>query len=172
MSEFKKIERKKGKINEIIYDNTVYHNGRYRFYLPVPDLIYVLKLVINSNETTEYIRITPFYINEKLNRQIEFEEMMFFIECRDNVTEEKREKFIQEECFYPEIDKEINEDFRKRMCLCDYKDIEGFQNYIKTYCDHLLDYLVPKMTDTILKKWNIKSEELLFGYICFEVHSE
>lgn len=38
----------------------------------------ILEEIINSNSTTDYIRITPFYINEQLNHQIVFEEYMLY----------------------------------------------------------------------------------------------
>lgn len=68
------IEKKSGMINEIVYNNTVYYNGKYRYYPTITDLKSMLDEIISSKSTTDYLRITPFYINELLDMQIEFEE--------------------------------------------------------------------------------------------------
>lgn len=72
-----RVKEKPGKINEIVYNNTAYYNGKYRYYPTITGLNGILEEIINSNSTTDYIRITPFYVNEQLERQIEFEEYMF-----------------------------------------------------------------------------------------------
>ena len=77
----------KGEINEIVYNNTVYYNGKHKIYPTITELKGILDEIISSDSTTEYIRITPFYINEEVDMQIEFEEFMFYIECRDGFDE-------------------------------------------------------------------------------------
>lgn len=79
----KLIKKGKGKISEIIYNNTVYYKGNYRNYPTISDLNHILDEIISSVSTTNYIRITPFYINERSDMQIEFEEFTFYLECRD-----------------------------------------------------------------------------------------
>ncbi len=59
------IKKGKGKINEIVYNNTVYNNGENIYYPTISNLKGILDEIISSNLTTEYIRITPFYINEE-----------------------------------------------------------------------------------------------------------
>ncbi|MEY9979217.1 hypothetical protein [Lysinibacillus sp. RC79] len=92
--------KQEGKINEIIYNNTAYYNGKYRHFPTISGLNGILDEIISSDSTTDYIRITPFYINEKLDLQIEFEEFMFYIECRDWFDEKIQEKHILE-CLDP-----------------------------------------------------------------------
>jgi hypothetical protein len=72
-----KRNEKSGKMNEIDYNNTSYYNGKYRYYPTITGLKGILDEIISSNSTTDYIRITPFYINELSDRQIEFEAYMF-----------------------------------------------------------------------------------------------
>jgi len=88
------LNKQDGKINEIVYHNTSYYNGKYRYFPTITDLKCILDEIINANSTTNYIRITPFYINELLDMQIEFEEYIFFIECRDWFDEKIQEEHI------------------------------------------------------------------------------
>lgn len=90
------LERNKGKINEIIYNSTAYYKGKCRYYLTITDLSCILDKIISSDSTTDYIRITPFYINEQLNMQIEFREYMFYLEYRDSFDEKALEKHVLE----------------------------------------------------------------------------
>jgi hypothetical protein len=94
------LEKDEGKINEIVYNHTAYYNGRYRFYPTITDLNGIIDEIIGANTTTDYIRITPFYINERVNMQTEFEEYMYYIECRERVDEEIQKQHI-EECIEP-----------------------------------------------------------------------
>lgn len=43
------IKKVKGKINEIIYNHTVYYNGKYRYFPTISDLKRILDEIINSN---------------------------------------------------------------------------------------------------------------------------
>lgn len=63
------IKRKKGKINGAVYDNTVYHNGERRFYLPVYELYGLLQKIAEANETTEFLRLIPHYLYKKMERR-------------------------------------------------------------------------------------------------------
>ena len=83
------IEKKDGIINEIVYDNTVYHNGEYRIYQSLPSLINVLEEIIKANVTTESLGITPFYRSACKKGQVEFDNKMFYLECRDDVSEDE-----------------------------------------------------------------------------------
>ncbi len=49
-----------GKINKIIYNNTAYYNGKYRYFPTISGLNGILDEIISSNSTTNYIRIIPF----------------------------------------------------------------------------------------------------------------
>ncbi|MEH7086535.1 hypothetical protein V7139_27975, partial [Neobacillus drentensis] len=55
-----------------------------RIYPTISDLYLLLNKIICSKVTTEYIRITPFYLNEKVKLQREFDEYMFYLECRES----------------------------------------------------------------------------------------
>lgn len=54
------IVKKDGIVNEIIYENTVYHNGEYRIYPTISELKNLVQEIIRSKATAEYIRFTPF----------------------------------------------------------------------------------------------------------------
>lgn len=162
------IERKEGVINHIVYDNTVYHDGEYHFYLAVPQLFRVLDLIIESNQTTKSLRIIPFYRNEKLQSQIEFENMIYYIECDYDVTLEQKNYFLESCC---EDNRIVDNEIQTRFCLCDFNDVLTFQKSVRKYRDYL-KMKIPQMTESILYEYNIKIIDLLYGYICFEIYSE
>jgi len=155
------IERKEGLVNQILYDNTVYQDGKYHFYPAVSEMFFIIEKMIESNETTKMLMFTPFYECDEF--MVEFEEMMFYLECRENVTPEQVEAFL-ENCWE-------QRDVRQRCCLCDIKDVETFQNALKKYVEYI-KRKIPEITERIMKEYDIKTEELLCGYICFETHSD
>ena len=70
------MKKQRGKINEIIYKNTFYLSGN-RNFVTIFGLERLIGKIIEANETTEYIRFTPFYRNSRLGSQIEFDEYTF-----------------------------------------------------------------------------------------------
>lgn len=162
------IEKKDGIINKIIYDNTVYHNGEYRIYPSLPSLINVLEQIIKVNATTASLCITPFYRSACKKGQVEFDNKIFYLECRDEVLEDEYLTFIGECCDEGE---EVSEDIKKRFYLCKSNDFTTFSESIKKYIDYL-DILIPQMADTLKNEYNFTQNELLFGYFCFSIDSE
>lgn len=166
------LKKNRGKINEIIYNNTVYHNGKYRYYPTITGLKCILEKIISSNSTTDYIRITPFYINEQLNKQIEFEEYMFYIECRDWFDEKVQKKHMIE-CLNVEDTPRTLNDLRLGAILyplCQNNDIDSYKNALEKYKESLRE-LLPKMMGIVKSEMELKEEYLPFGYFCFEIHS-
>lgn len=159
------IERKEGLVNQILYDNTVYQDGKYHFYPDVSGMFFIIEKMIESNETTKMLMFTPFYRTNEF--QIEFEEMMFYLECRENVTPEQVKTFL-EDC---REGGETIDETQEKCCLCDIKDVETFQNALKKYVEYI-KRKIPEITERIMKEYDIKTEELLCGYICFETHSD
>lgn len=155
------IERKEGLVNQILYDYTVYHDGKYRFYPSVSGMFFIIEKMIESNETTEMLTFIPFYECDEF--MVEFGEMMFYLECRENVTPEQVEVFL-ENCWE-------QKDIHERCCLCDIKDVETFQNALKKYMEYI-KRKIPEITEWIMEEYDIKTEELLRGYICFETYSD
>ncbi|WP_088069995.1 hypothetical protein [Gottfriedia luciferensis] len=166
------LEKNKGTINEIIYDSTAYNKGKYRYFPTITDLYSILDKIISSNSTTDYIRITPFYINENLNMQIEFEEYMFYIECRNSFDEKTLEKHILE-CLDPEDKQRSLEDLRLGSILyplCRNNDVNSYINALKNYKECLKEIL-PKMMYIAKSEMELNDEDIAFGYFCFEIHS-
>ncbi|MBM7662801.1 hypothetical protein JOC85_003612 [Bacillus mesophilus] len=163
---------KGGKINEIVYNNTSYYNGKYRYYPTITGLKGILEEIISSNSTTDYIRVTPFYINELLDRQIEFEEYMFFIECRDWYDESVQEEHILDCLDVPDTPRTLN-DFRLGSILyplCQKNDVESFKNALEKYKESLRE-LLPIMMEIAKSEMELTEDYLPFGYFCFEIHS-
>lgn len=166
------IEKKEGIINEIIYDNTVYHNGKYRIYPTIIELIRIIKEITNSKSTTSYLRFNPFYINVKGIIEIEFEDYMFYFECRDHVSDYDIEKHI-EACLGTnpnEIDDEQKRIAKILFPLGDNGDIKQYQISLENYIEYL-DEMIPQLMKLVRDKTNISDSDVAFGYFCFEVHS-
>ena len=166
------LNKQDGKINEIVYHNTSYYNGKYRYFPTIIDLKFILDEIINANSTTEYIRITPFYINELLDMQIEFEEYIFFIECRDWFDEKIQEKHIIDCLNVPDTSR-VHNDFRLGSILyplCQKEDVRSFKIALEQYKEKLREIL-PIMMEIAKKEMELTADHIQFGYFCFEIHS-
>lgn len=165
-------KKKKGKINEIVYNNTAYYNGKLRLYPTITGLNSILEEIINSNSTTDFIRITPFYINEQLNHQIEFEEYMFYLECRDWFDKEDQEKHIKDCINVPDIQRQLVDSAVGAILypLCQKGDVNSYKNALEKYKVYISELLLKMMVIAKLEM-ELKEEDLPFGYFCFEIHS-
>jgi hypothetical protein len=166
------IGKDKGEINEIVYNNTVYYNGKYRGYPTITELKGILDEIISSDSTTEYIRITPFYINEEVDMQIEFEEFMFYIECRNWFDEKDQEMHILD-CLNPIDTPRTLNDVKLGSILypfCKHNDIVSYQKALEEYKESLREIL-PRMMKIAKSEMELKEEHLPFEYFCFEIHS-
>jgi hypothetical protein len=167
------LKKGRGKINEIIYNNAAYYNGKYRYYPTISGLNHILDEIISSVSTTNYIRITPFYRNERLDMQIEFEEFMFYIECRDRFDDKIQETHILE-CLAPiDTPRALNDLSLGAILypLCKNNDVVSFQKALKKYKESLWEIL-PKMMEIATSEMDLKEIDLPFGYFCFEIHSD
>ena len=165
--------KKEGTINKIIYNNTTYYNGECRIYPPIIELKGLVDKIIESKSTTKYIRFTPFYLNAKLHQQIEFDDYMFYMECREHFDESTLKNHI-ELCMGKEFAQMSSEEIKFGSILyplCEYHDLMTYKKSLKVYVK-FLDKLIPKMMIIAKSKMDLKDEELGFGYFCFEVHSE
>lgn len=167
------LEKQEGKINEIVYDHTAHRGGKYRLYPTIGGLEELLDELIKAKATTEYLRITPFYVNEKVNQQREFSRFMFFLECRESFTKEDEvaaimENLEGEEGRTPVIDWEKG---KALYPLCRFDEPERFGQALKNFWTYL-DIGIPQMFAMAKDDLNLKEEDLPFGYFSFEVHSE
>jgi hypothetical protein len=166
------IAKKEGLINEIIYNNTVYNDGKNRYYPTICDLVFLLTKIIEANETTENISFNPFYVNCRLDRQIEFDGFMFYLECRDNFSEiDSRNHFSEN---FGKDYTEMSDD-EKRIAnilypLCRKKDTERFKMLLLSYKEYLNE-LIPFLFTQAKAEMNLSENDMPFGYFCFEVHS-
>ncbi|WP_028390790.1 hypothetical protein [Bacillus cihuensis] len=166
------IIKKEGKINEIIYEYTTINSGKSRLYPTITDLNGILEKIIESKSTTEYIRINPFYINEKINMQIEFEEFMFYLECREQFDKKALKDHILDclDAHYPTVSTEQFEMGKILYPLCQHNDLKSYKLSLEKYRDYL-GTLLPRLFDYAKRKMQLKDDDLAFGYFCFEVHS-
>lgn len=167
------IVKKDGIVNEIIYENTVYHNGEYRIYPTISELKNLVQEIIRSKAIAEYIRFTPFYINAKLSQQIEFDGYMFYMECRAQVDSKSLENHIGlclDKDYIDLNDEEVRQG-KILFPLCKNNDLETYKKSLETYIE-FLDELIPKLMEISKSEMNLKDNDLAFGHFCFEVQSE
>ena len=82
------IEKKQGLINKLIYNQTVYNQGNNVMFVNTIGIEILINKIKELKQTTEYIKFNPFYWNSRLNSQVEFDDYMFYMECRDDFTQE------------------------------------------------------------------------------------
>lgn len=85
----------RNKINEIVYDQTMYHGGKWMHFLSLSALVELIEDIIKSNTTTDYVKLNPFYINYKVKKQLEYDDYMFYMECRDDFNKEDESNHIE-----------------------------------------------------------------------------
>ncbi|MET3558512.1 hypothetical protein ABID29_001638 [Streptococcus rupicaprae] len=175
------IVKKEGSINQIVYKHTVYYEGKYRFYPTLLSLFNLLDELLIQDELPRYISIIPFYKNAQTNGwQEEFDFGGFYIECRDNVSDEEAEKFWLENKFWGWPGAEYNlldnyvtdEDLKRSNFLVQYGDIDSFRSAILTYKQFLMERGIPQMMKWLYELCDLKDEDLPYGYFCFEVNSD
>jgi hypothetical protein len=163
---------KKGAINKLIFSNTTYFNGKYRIYPTLIALKRLIVQIIEAKNTTAYIRFTPFYSNAKHERQIEFDEYMFYLECRDQFDIDSLSKHIAD-CFGKKYENLTDEEIRLGRILtplCKNKDVIMYKELLENYMG-FLDELIPKLMQLSITRMNLENDDIAFGYFCFEVHS-
>ncbi|MEG1461949.1 hypothetical protein [Anaerorhabdus sp.] len=175
------IEKKEGIINGIIHDNTAYNNSNNRYYPTINGLKFLIEELLSVNETTLYIKFNPYYVNSKLNCQIEFDEYMFYMECRDDFTEAELEEHwtrcmdnIYDIPHEIEQYKNMSEDRKKQAQIlypvCKHGDYQAFHKYLNNYKEYLNE-LIPMLFEKAKDNLNLTQDDMAFGYFCFEVHS-
>ena len=138
-----------------------------------------MREIIQTEETTESILITPFYINEKLDLQEELDIGVFYLECADTVTVEDKQNFLRKQMYWlhPDSDYKIlenyisTEDVERTNFLVEKKDITGFQDSINRYMDYLMIRGIPQMMVWLYDMTILDVESLPYGYFCFEIVS-
>lgn len=176
------VEKKEGLINELVYNQTIYNNGENRIYPELLGLKGLIKKMSELKATTAYIRFNPFYCNSRLDCQIEYDDYMFYMECRDIFTMEEQEAHWTQ-CMDNIYDipheleqyKDMNEN-KKRMArilypICKNGDYESFHNHLNVY-ENYLNELIPLLFSKAIENLKLSQEDLAFGYFCFEVDSD
>ncbi|MBN2652009.1 MAG: hypothetical protein JXR63_06465 [Spirochaetales bacterium] len=98
---------------------------------------------------------------------------MFYLECKD---------YIDEEIIYDHIsscsDKSFNEmsDFEKNRAKilytpCKSGDFKTYAHILNSYLDYLYEMIL-ELIEIVKSERDIRCDEMLFGYFCFEIHSE
>lgn len=175
------LRKKENLINELVIYQTSYNNGESRIYPTISGLKIIIRKMVKIKETTGYIKFNPFYKNAKLNCQIEFDDFMFYMECRDTFTMEDQEVHWTQcmDNIYDvphEVEKyEYMDEDKKRMArilypICKTGDYESFHNHLNNYEDYLNE-LIPFLFCKAIKNLNLSQDDMAFGYFCFEVES-
>ena len=163
----------------LFHSTTVYNEGNSRHYLMISDLMHLIDKIVETNETVNYLRITPFYLNVKLGAQIEFDDFMFYVACRERINNEDIKNHLSE-CMDRDYDVphtvkkyEDMSDKEKRYAhtmypLCEKSDIKKFQKAILAYKTYLIELIA-----ILFEKVKLQVEPIgyAFGCFCFEIHS-
>ena len=164
-------QKKSNQINKIINDFIDYDNGKYKMYINLVDLHLLMDKILKAEETTNYIRISPFYISYHRGIQREFERYILFIQCPLGASELQQQNFYKT-CYFPEINGGLTNDEMKILnVLCDSRDIKKFRESILKYKEYL--YLkLPELLNEIIIQYNLDVGDLSYGYFCFDITSE
>ena len=185
------IKKEEGLVNEIVYKYTAIDNGKIRNYLTLGGLKVLINSIIKSNATTHYIRIIPYYNNIKHRVYTEMEEFMFFIECADKVSEKEKRERMGEYFLVPYDERKdksnIDSDYPTKSYeeltaeeiriakimrpLVPKKNPKKFIESLNNYWKYLIDEQIALIAKTVSSTFGIKGEDLIYGYISFEVHS-
>lgn len=164
------LKMKEGIINEIVYNSTVYNNGMSRLYPTLEELSLLFDTMRDAKMTTDYLRVTPFYTNSKLNIQYEFEDDMLYLECRNSIVESDIYEHIAS-CFgIKQLDSHQRKIGEILFPLCNKEDIYSFGKSLERYLLYL-DEMVPEMMEKMIQKYEISVKHLGYGHFSFEVHS-
>ena len=176
------IKKKQGAINELIYNQTIYNDGENCMF---PSLIGIERIIKELNliqSTCNYIRFIPFYRNAKLNCQIEFDDYMFYLECREDFTKEELEAHWTQ-CMdhvydiphevkqYKDMSESEKRQARTLYPVCRHGDYQKFHEYLNRYKEYLNE-LIPLLFEKVIEGLNLSQDDMAFGYFCFEVHSD
>ncbi len=155
------IERKKGKVNELMYDITVFASGKYHHYLSFYDLIYLIDRIIACGECTESITFNPFFIREK--GYIELDDYMCYIECTDDKSRSSEEFIV--ECINQD---ESIEEAKEHYALC--KNLTEFHDALNRY-KRYIKKKIPLLAEMLRAELNLTDEDFYLGYFAFETYS-
>ncbi len=188
------LQKKSGIINEIIYEHIACYGGTKIHYLPIPLLRVLIDEIKKSGATTKYIRVTPFYrvANNRIYTQEELDDFMFYLECKEDFTEEDVNLRTSEAIARPyseisEEDKqagvdwqhkdyeELTEEEKRRghilLPLCRHGDVNSYKQALERY-ENYLEELIPLAFEEAKRLLELKETDYPFGYFCFEVQSE
>ncbi len=149
----------------------MYHKGKYRFEPSVSGLVKLLNAVCETGATTDYIRVIPFYYNYKLWVEHEFDDdYMFFIKCRQQVTEEDVMAHLLNCTGRDALSEAEQRIIKIRFPLCQFDDADGFACAIRRYIAYL-DESIPQLMAEATKIYDLKTEDIGYGFVMFEIHS-
>ena len=151
-----------GKIREMVYESTFYPSGKYRHYLSVVELLHLFDQILKTNETTEYILVTPFYITA--TGQHEFDCYMLFVE---KIKSWENENDLMKGY---KVD-EAGNPYKGVIRFYKNDDLQSFQKAIKDYMS-CMDTIVREIYVFLHKKNRVRNRDILLGSLCFEVGAE
>lgn len=177
------IKKKEGAINELIYNQTVYNNGKNCLFPNLNNLNIIIEGINLIQSTCRYIYFNPFYYHAKLKCQIEFDDYLFYMECRDDFTEEELENHWTQHMDhiydvphevkqYKEMSEAEQKQARILYPVCRHGDVQKFHEYLNRYQEYLYDELIPLLFKQATDMFKLSQEDMAFGYFCFEVFSD
>ncbi|EPE62294.1 hypothetical protein L479_01302 [Exiguobacterium sp. S17] len=163
------------KINQIVQKHTSYRNGENVLFLSLRELLGLFQKIVDTEETTEFLRVIPFYENVRYQPDIELDEYMFFLSCRETINESDVEAHLLD-CVIGEapmtpLDEE-GSSWENLFPLCRFDDPGRFGELIQRYEQYLMNTLLPFLFEQVKKDVGLKEKDFAYGRFCFEVQSD
>ncbi len=171
------------KLEETIEQNKFKNDSGKIMYFSINVLNQLIDLITNDEhlEFNSYFKITPFYENDMLNHQLEFDLCTFYIEKNDALNpEEYKKKVYNTKYPNPEFGFLMTESELSKFTLEEFEiitpnstnNIQDIKQAILNYKEYL-NILIPKLYDIAIESMNLNSDEKkAFGYFSFEVYGE
>lgn len=169
------IGKRDDKINQIVQKHTSYRQGEDVLFLSLRELLVLFQEIVDAEKTTKFLRVIPFYENVRYQSDIELDEYMFFLSCRETIDESDVEAHLLdcviEEAPMPPLDEEGNS-WENLFPLCRFDDPGCFGELVQRYQQYLMNALLPFLFEQVKKDVGLKEKDFAYGFFCFEVQSD
>lgn len=171
------------KLEKIIEQNKFKNYLGKTMYFNINGLNKLIDLIINDEhlEINSYFKITPFYENDMLSHQLEFDLCTFYIEKNDKLNTNEYKKVVYNTKHpNPELGFLMTESELSHFTLEEFEvmipnstnNIQDIKQAILKYKE-FLNILISKLYDIAIESMDLNNEEKkAFGYFSFEVHGE
>ena len=152
------INENNGKILSVLYESTTIRLLNFKTYPSINYFGFVVNNIIETNETTDFLIISPYYENYKLKDRVKLEKYKLYIECHSTISEKDYEVFSDIHC-------KENSNFQ-RYYLCASNDHQTFAKILLDYKKYIAS-VREEMLDVLVSEFNLQKTDLVYGNFCF-----